>query len=241
MTTNNFLEARADELYARMLSAGHRRGMVGPEAPQLLAATKSQSTEAVTAWLQWCSERGMPLLIGENYVQEAEEKLVTLRQGFPRLSVHLIGALQRNKVRKALELFDVIQSVDRLQLFEELVRRTPRQQQVMLQINISRDPRKAGFSPEDLSFVLERCIEHDSLIRPVGLMTITELYASAEDARADYRKMAELRQQLLGSYRAAFVDGRCLLSMGMSGDFEVAIEEGADIVRLGSALFGPRS
>jgi pyridoxal phosphate enzyme (YggS family) len=177
--------------------------------------------------------------IGENYVQEAREKRAALADCPQALRWHLIGNLQRNKARDAVALFDVIETVDRAALAEELDRRTAaagRTLEILLQVNVSGEPQKAGARPQDVAALLAACAALPHL-RVTGLMTVPEAADDAEATRPAFARLRALRDAL----RAA-PGGQNLrdLSMGMSADFEVAIEEGATLVRVGTALFGPR-
>ncbi|MBI2528107.1 MAG: YggS family pyridoxal phosphate-dependent enzyme [Candidatus Rokubacteria bacterium] len=173
-------------------------------------------------------DAGVPAL-GENRVQEAKEKIARLGHPVPW---HLIGSLQTNKAREAVRLFDCIQSVDRLELARELDRRAQaagRIVETLFQVNVGEEPQKGGVAPAELRAVLEQAAELPGL-RIRGLMAIPPLGPDAEAARPHFRRLRELRDAA----------GLPHLSMGMSGDFEVAIEEGATMVRVGTAIFGPR-
>lgn len=165
---------------------------------------------------------------GENRVQEAEEKIRLLAGLQPRPTWHLVGHLQSNKVKTALELFDIIQSVDSVNLAESMSRRAQRKIPVLLQVNVAGEASKSGFSLEGFWKAYEAisCLPG---LEVRGLMTIAPI-DEAEEVRPVFRKLRELGDKL------------CLkeLSMGMSDDFEVAIEEGATIVRIGRAIFGER-
>jgi pyridoxal phosphate enzyme (YggS family) len=178
---------------------------------------------------------GVPAL-GENRVQEAREKIAVL--GRPR-PWHLIGHLQTNKVRDALDCFDLIHSVDRLSLAEPLSRRATeagRQVGALVQVNVGEEPQKGGVATQDLRSALESMAALPGL-RLRGLMTIPPMPHDPEDSRPYYRTMRKLLDDARGwGLGPAFAE----LSMGMSGDFEVGIEEGATIVRVGTAIFGPR-
>jgi pyridoxal phosphate enzyme (YggS family) len=165
--------------------------------------------------------------LGENRVQEAKEKVAEVGRPVPW---HLIGHLQTNKVRDALALFDVIQSLDRLELAREIDRRTQgRAVEVLLQVNVGGEASKGGFEPGEVGAALEAVAAFPAL-RVRGLMTIPPAVERAEDARPWFRSLADLaKRHRLGE-----------LSMGMSADFEVAIEEGATMVRVGTAIFGAR-
>lgn len=175
-------------------------------------------------------------LLGENRVQEA----VTKAPGVPGARWQLIGPLQGNKARRALELFESIQSVDSVELAERLDRlaaeiRPGSRYPVLLQVNVDDDPAKAGFQPEALRAAMGQLGELEGLeLR--GLMTIGRLADDPEAARPTFRRLRELSESLRSGGAAVGAE----LSMGMTGDFEVAIEEGATIVRVGRALFGER-
>ncbi|MGB2350845.1 MAG: YggS family pyridoxal phosphate-dependent enzyme [Akkermansiaceae bacterium] len=173
---------------------------------------------------------------GENRVQEAEGKIPLLPDN---LQWHLIGHLQRNKVRKALPLFQTIHSIDSLKLARytsNIASELGRKPDVYLQVDLAGEESKNGYEPDDLKRELDDLLALDCLsIR--GLMCIPPMAATPEDARPWFVKLRELRDEL------ELHAGKSLpgLSMGMSGDYEVAIEEGSTIVRVGSAIFGSRS
>lgn len=166
---------------------------------------------------------------GENMVQEAQGKVAQLGSFRPYITWHMVGHLQSNKARKALEIFDIIHSVDSVRLAEILSRRAEKIVPILLQVNVSGEVTKSGFSTGEVADALRR-ISQLANLRVVGLMTIAPLSAHPEDVRPIFRRLRELRDRL----------GLEHLSMGMSGDFEVAIEEGATIVRIGRAIFGER-
>jgi pyridoxal phosphate enzyme (YggS family) len=171
---------------------------------------------------------GVPAL-GENRVQEAKEKIAALGHPVPW---HLIGHLQTNKVKDALGLFDLIHSLDRLELARECDRRARtggRTIDVLVQVNVAGEASKGGFEPDELDAALEALAALDTL-RVRGLMTIPPAVERAEEARAWFRTLRGLAERR----------GLRELSMGMSADFEVAIEEGATMVRVGTAIFGAR-
>ena len=175
-------------------------------------------------------------ILGENRVQEAGLKAPLL----PGVTWHLIGPLQSNKARRAVEIFDVIQSVDSVELAHRLDRLCgevdrPERLGVYLQVNIDRDASKAGFLPQDLEAGLGEIAALSSL-RILGLMTVGNLVGSAGEARPTFARLRELS----GLLRSRFELLGPGLSMGMSGDYEVAVEEGATVVRVGRALFGDR-
>jgi pyridoxal phosphate enzyme (YggS family) len=167
--------------------------------------------------------------LGENRVQEARTKIAELGRPAPW---HLIGHLQTNKVKDALELFDLIHSVDRLELARELERRAAARGQtanVLLQVNVGEEATKGGVGLDGVGEALD-VIGKLAHVRVHGLMTIPPPVERAEDARGWFRQLHESAER----------HGLRELSMGMSGDFEVAVEEGATMVRVGTAIFGPR-
>jgi pyridoxal phosphate enzyme (YggS family) len=171
--------------------------------------------------------------LGENRVQEAEAKAPLLPDS---VEWHLVGGLQSNKAARALAQFDVIQSVDSLALAERLARLAEgRQVRVLLQVNVDGDAAKGGFTPEGVTEALPAITALPEL-RVEGLMTVGRLVATTEEARPTFIRLRELAERL----RAAHPSLGGELSMGMSEDYEVAVEEGATIVRVGRALFGVR-
>jgi pyridoxal phosphate enzyme (YggS family) len=178
--------------------------------------------------------------VWENRVQERAAKAGELAAADIAVEWHLIGPLQSNKARRAVELFDVIQSVDSVDLARRLDRivgelRPDRPLPVLLQVNVDDDPAKAGFAAAGLEHELASILDLPGL-RVDGLMTVGRLVATAESARPTFRTLRERSERL----RAR--DGRLgpALSMGMSDDYEIAVEEGATIVRIGRAIFGAR-
>jgi hypothetical protein len=181
-------------------------------------------------------------LFGENRVQEFEAKRERLHAlGFSGAQIHFIGHLQSNKSAIAAEIFDAIDSVDSLRLAERLndaAGRLNKRLPVLLEIKLSEEPTKTGLAPgsAELRSLLERIADLPHLALR-GLMTVPPLDENPETARACFRQLRGLRETLAGEYpRLDFRE----LSMGMSGDFEIAIEEGSTLVRIGTALFGTR-
>ncbi len=175
-------------------------------------------------------------MLGENRVQEAAAKIPLV----PGPRWHLVGPLQANKARRALELFDVLEAVGSLELARRLDRlaaevRPGRPVPVLLEINVDADPAKAGLAPTDVAAALPAILALPNLaVR--GLMTIGRLVAAPEEARSTFAALRALGEELRARWPALGAE----LSMGMSDDFEVAVEEGATIVRVGRALFGER-
>ncbi len=234
---------------ARIAAAADRVGR-DPAAVTLVAVTKTQPPEAVAAALA----AGVADF-GENRVQEAAEKMPLVEAA--GLRWHLIGHLQRNKARKAAAIFDLIHSLDSVRLAETLDRYvevdaplhtygTSRRLPVLLQVNIAGEAQKEGFELagglgnrealpgfwEDVARILG--LQH---LDVRGLMTIAPYVADPEQVRPVFRALRELRDELAVRFPAASWQE---LSMGMTGDFEVAVEEGATLVRVGTAIFGER-
>jgi len=201
-----------------------------PDSVTLLAVTKGQPPERVRAAAD-CGQ----ILFGENKVQEAKAK-IPLCPG--KLRWHFIGHLQSNKCRDAVEWFEMIQSVDSLSLAEEINRRAGQAGKtlpVLLEVNVAGEASKFGYPPEKLLAELETLNELPR-IEIHGLITVPPYVTDPEKARPHFRRLRELKIQCEQKLGAPLPH----LSMGMSGDFEVAIEEGATMVRIGTALFGPR-
>jgi pyridoxal phosphate enzyme (YggS family) len=178
-------------------------------------------------------------LFGENRVQEAAAKFAGFRAGHSGAELHLIGSLQRNKAKTAAVFFDAIQSVDREALIEELGRAAAGRIEplrVLLELHTGEDS-KAGFPDEDsLCRAAERLLSYPAL-SPAGLMTMAPFTGDAERIRASFRALKAAAERLSSRFPGA---GWTCLSMGMSNDFEIAIEEGSTLVRIGTALFGER-
>jgi pyridoxal phosphate enzyme (YggS family) len=197
---------------------------------ELLAVSKTHPPEAI----QQAVEAGQ-LLFGENKVQEAKVKIPDLPA---RVRWHLIGHLQTNKIRQALPLFEMIYGVDSVALLEEIQRIAgdlglfPR---VLLQVNVAGESSKFGFAPAVLLSEVERISRADR-VHVEGLMTLPPLTPNPEDSRKYFIQLRELRDRLAEEFRFPLPH----LSMGMSGDYLVAVEEGATIVRVGTAIFGER-
>jgi len=218
------------EVIRRRIKAACERCDREPNSLTLLAVSKTQPPETVAA------AAGLGLMVfGENKVQEAKAKIPSCPG---RLRWHFIGHLQSNKCRDAVQLFTMIQSVDSLRLAQEISKRADdaaKTMPVLLEVNLAGEASKFGYPPKTLVAELNQ-INLLPRIEIQGLMTVPPWTANAEDSRPHFRRLRELKQeceQVLGAPLPH-------LSMGMSGDFEVAIEEGATLVRIGTALFGPR-
>jgi pyridoxal phosphate enzyme (YggS family) len=226
-------EALAD--IRRRIDQAARRAGRDPADVSLMAVTKTVAAERVAEALQ----AGVSF-IGENRVQEAAQKFAAVEALVPgvRWERHLIGHLQTNKARKAAGLFDAVQSVDSDRLAELLndeARRLGRPLRVLAEVKISDEPTKHGLAPVDLAGFLDRLADKPFL-RWEGLMTVAPYFDRPEKARPYFRRLHELFKQ----HRGHFATPRPILSMGMSQDFDVAVEEGATLVRVGTALFGGR-
>jgi pyridoxal phosphate enzyme (YggS family) len=177
--------------------------------------------------------------LGENRVQEAESKINEL--GRNRARWHLIGHLQANKARRAVTLFDVIHSVDSVSLARRLDRMCREEGRdelpVMIQVDLAGEETKSGVSENDLP-ELVYVVKETERLRLIGLMTLPPFFEETGRVRPYFRRLRELRDAL--DSRMDFVNGRGELSMGMSHDYEVAIQEGATMVRIGTAVFGER-
>lgn len=174
-------------------------------------------------------------VLGENRVQEGLAKAPLC----PSAEWHLIGPLQRNKIRHALSLFTVLHGIDSEPLLHDLARvqeETGARPDVMLEVNVADEPTKHGFAPDAVRSALRAALA-DGVLRVVGLMCIPPFVTDPEQSRPRFRALRQLRDALQDEFSLALPH----LSMGMSGDFEVAIEEGATYVRVGTALFGRRT
>lgn len=200
--------------------AAHGRA---PDAVQLIAVSKVQPLDRVVAVL----DQGHRLF-GENYVQEASAKWPDLRAQFGAVQVHMIGPLQTNKAKLAVELFDAIHTLDRLSLAEKLAKLAQTRgacPQVFVQVNTGAEPQKAGILPDDTDDFIARCRAMDLPVQ--GLMCIPP---EGEDPAPHFTLLAQMAART----------GLSGLSMGMSSDFEAAVAHGATHIRVGSAIFGAR-
>jgi pyridoxal phosphate enzyme (YggS family) len=207
-----------------------RRAGRGPDSVRLLPVAKTYGPEAVME----AASAGFRC-IGENRVQEARQK-IPLCPG--HLEWHLIGHLQSNKVREAVHYFSLIHSVDSerlLRLIESAAREEGKTLPVYLEVNVAGEASKFGLPPSEVLSVLELSQKLFN-VRVVGLMTVPPAVREPEEVRPWFRALRELRDRMQSQTGMELGD----LSMGMSGDFEIAVEEGATWIRLGSILFGPR-
>ena len=214
---------RVEDVLRRIASASERSGRSAEEVT-LVAVTKSVAADAIREAV----EAGVHHL-GENRVQEAEAKQPSLADINALVTWHMVGHLQTNKVKTALGLFDIIHSVDSLHLAEAISRRSTKPVPIFLEVNITGEGTKFGFSPAQLNRD-GAAIALLPNLEVRGLMTVAPQAANAEDARPHFRRLRDEAERL----------GLRELSMGMSDDFGVAVEEGATHVRIGRAIFGER-
>jgi len=202
-----------------------------PSSIRLVAVSKKQDTEKLRV-LWKCGQR----IFGENRVQEARVKIPEMPTGG---EWHFIGGLQTNKAKDAVECFDVIESVDRLDLAAELQKRADvagKRLRVFLEVNVGGEAAKHGCAPEKAAELLAQ-VQPLSRLEVQGLMAIPPFREDPENARLFFQRLREIRDQLEQGSGMALPE----LSMGMSHDYAVAIAEGATLVRIGTALFGPRA
>ncbi|MCA8911763.1 MAG: YggS family pyridoxal phosphate-dependent enzyme [Planctomycetes bacterium] len=215
----------------RRIAAAAARADRDPADVTLIAVTKSVDAETTQALI----DLGVTD-IAENRQQSAAEKLPQLSR-LDRVTKHFIGPLQRNKVKRVLELFDVIHSVDSVKVAREISKRAEEPQRtagIFVQVNVAGEAQKGGFEPDELGDSLKEILTLPR-VHLWGLMCMAPYDDDPEAARPHFRRLAALSREMIEGSR--MTQGAARLSMGMSGDFEVAIEEGATHVRVGSALF----
>ena len=218
------IEQNVCDLQSRIARACQRAGR-SPDEVTLIAVSKTVQAIAIEA----AFNAGIRDF-GESRVQEAKTKIAQLQKLKPGIIWHMVGHLQTNKAKTAAAIFDIIHSVDSLNLAETLNNCSPKRLPILIQVNVSAEATKGGFM---LSEVPETVKQMRGLpnLEVQGLMTIAPWVENAEEVRPVFRRLRQLRDAL----------GLKHLSMGMSDDFEVAIEEGATLVRIGRAIFGERS
>jgi len=226
------MQKELDRIKARIRKAATACGR-DPASVRLVAVSKTKPAELVRRAIT-----AGAAIIGENYIQEAREKFKAL--GDCTVHWHYIGHLQSNKAKYAVRIFDLIHSVDSLKLARELDKhagKIDKVQQILIQVNISREKTKAGVD-EARALELVRAISVFDNLSIRGLMTMPPYFDDPDRARPFFKALYDLRQQI----RLARIPNVSMdeLSMGMSGDFETAIEEGATLVRVGTAIFGAR-
>ncbi len=224
------------EIRQRIQEAARAAGR-DPQAVRLVAVSKTKPASAVAEALA-----AGQTLFGENYVQEAQDKIPAVnreRQEAAQPVWHFIGHLQSNKAKLAVRLFDVVQTVDRLKIAKALARHASEQGktlEVLIQVNVGEEPQKAGCN-EDEAPALAQAVAGLEGLRLRGLMTMPPFFDDPERARPCFARLRELAGRLARDLPEGAMSE---LSMGMSGDFEAAIKEGATLVRVGTAIFGRR-
>lgn len=233
-TAEAALAERLTRVRARIAAAAERSSRA-PEEVSLIAISKTHPWAVVSKLIELGATD-----IGENRVQEAEEKIAEI--GRDKARWHLVGHLQANKARRAVKLFDVIHSLDSIDLAQRLDRLCTEEGReklpVLIQVDLGHEETKSGVDETELEQLVNE-VGSLNRLQLIGLMTLPPFFDNPEDNRPFFRKLRELRDELVA--RGAFVDRKGELSMGMTHDFEVAIEEGATMVRVGTAIFGERA
>lgn len=220
------------QIRGRIAEAATRVGRSADEV-RIVGAAKGQTVERIREAIA----EGVHIL-GHNYVQEAIRDAELFRD--TAVEFHMIGHLQKNKVGRAVEIFRTVETVDNADIAVALDRRAAlagKDLGVMIQVNLSGEPQKSGISEDRVAELAEK-IRSLACLRLRGLMTMPPFFDDPDRARPYFARLRELRRKLIAS--RVFTPEMTELSMGMTGDFEVAVEEGATHVRIGTALFGPR-
>jgi pyridoxal phosphate enzyme (YggS family) len=227
------LKTRLAAINARIAAAATKCGRA-PGEVKLIAISKTHPASVIKKVIEFGA-----VDIGENRVQEAEGKIAEVGREAARW--HLVGHLQANKARRAVNLFDVIHSLDSLDLARRLDRLCHEEDReklpVLIQVDLGHEETKSGIDESELTHLVDN-MGPLSRLELTGLMTLPPFFDDPEQSRAFFRRLRELRDELAG--RGAFAGGKGELSMGMTNDFEVAIEEGSTMVRVGTAIFGER-
>jgi pyridoxal phosphate enzyme (YggS family) len=203
-----------------------------PPGVELMAAAKSRTPKEILRAV----EAGVTI-IGENYIQEA---LAAFEVVGPLVKWHFIGHLQKNKVKKAVQIFDMIETVDSIELAREIDKRCSQHNRIMpvlVEMNSGREPQKFGVLPEEAETLIKEMLSLQN-VKMEGLMTMGPMFGDPEDARPYFIETRKIFDQLR-SFALPGVEMR-YLSMGMTNSYKVALEEGANIVRIGTKIFGPR-
>jgi PLP dependent protein len=231
--SNDQLGERLARVRAQIEAAALKCGR-SPAEITLVAISKTHPASLVRAAIDLGATD-----VGENRVQEAEQKINEVGRNATRW--HLVGHLQANKARRAVQLFDVIHSVDSLELARRLDRLCGEERReslpVLIQVDLGHEETKTGIDERELPALVDSLKELERLAL-IGLMTLPPFFDDPEQARPFFRRLRELRDEL--GARGAFGDRKGELSMGMTHDFAVAIEEGATMIRVGTAIFGER-
>jgi hypothetical protein len=217
---------RIERIKNRIYDASRKVGR-DPEDVEILGATKDISVDLINE-----AARAGIRLFGENRVQEAQRKIPQILYD---VEWHMIGHLQRNKVKKALELFHTIESVDSLRLALEINKRAKDRVNILIEVNTSGEPQKYGVSPKNLDELVERILDLENL-NLLGLMTLGPYPPEEKRSRGAFKLLRTLRDGIESKFKIELP----LLSMGMTEDFEWAVMEGATIVRIGRGIFGER-
>ena len=217
------------------INAAAARSQRSPSDITLITISKTHSSDRIRTAID-CGVTD----VGENRLQEAEPKIHDV--GRERVRWHLVGHLQANKARKAVKLFDVIHSLDSVALAERLDRLCGEEKRdvlpVLIQVKLGGEETKSGVEEQDV-FALAEVIERCDRLKLIGLMCVPPYFEDTEQVRPSFIRLRQLRDELKS--RGSFGNTAGELSMGMTHDFEVAIEEGATMVRIGTAIFGERS
>ncbi len=203
-----------------------------PEGVELVAAAKTRTPEEILQAV----DAGVKI-VGENYVQEAQRAFDVVGR---KAKWHFIGHLQRNKVKKAVPIFDVIETVDSITLAQEIDKRCGQQDRTMnvfIEINSGREPQKFGVLPEDVEGLIKKIV-HLKNVKIQGLMTMGPAFGDPENARPYFQETRKIFEKI----KSLDIPGVAMdrLSMGMTNSYKVAIEEGANIIRIGTMIFGKR-
>ena len=233
-TAEDPLAQRLARVRAQLAAAAEKAGR-RPDEVRLIAISKTHPAAVVKHLIELGAAD-----VGENRVQEAEEKIIEI--GRDKVRWHLVGHLQANKARRAVNLFDVIHSLDSIDLARRLDRLCEEEERdklrVLIQVDLGHEETKSGIEETALSQLVDSLAEL-SRLELIGLMTLPPFFDNPEHSRPFFHRLRELRDEL--SRQGAFQDRKTELSMGMTQDFAVAIEEGATMVRVGTAIFGERA
>lgn len=225
------IASNLERLYERVRLSAGKCGR-DPDEIQVLAVSKTFSSPEIVQAYRWGQR-----LFGENRVQEAQEKIAELKG--KEMEWHLIGHLQSNKARVAAQIFDVIQSIDSVKLavrLDRICQDLGRSLRAYIQLNLAGESQKSGIDPEDLPDLVARLDTMETL-KLEGLMTLPPYDENPENTRPYFRRLRDIFEEVNRGRRQPLTE----LSMGMSHDFEVAIEEGATMIRVGTAIFGRRT
>jgi hypothetical protein len=227
------IEKRLKTIQDRIADAARSRGRP-PDSVRLVVVGKTWPAQTVEKAIEAGAN-----IIGENYIQEARDKINALYRH--SVSWHFIGHLQSNKAKYAVRLFDLIHSVDSFKLASEIdkqARKVDKIQEILIQVNVGEESTKSGIRADETLSLVKRVIGLEN-VKITGLMTIPPFFDDPVRVRPYFRNLKTLRDQIRNDLPADVFSGE--LSMGMTGDFSVAIEEGATLVRIGTAIFGERS